>query len=121
MGVDAEAEEPEDWTAWMKASGYDMCFRKVPARKAVETVNAFAALTSEEPDVPDPPKLVDLPKPVEDCKAATALGRFVAEPSFAEPRVGLVKEFGASRKCCSFTSSQRRYSAGSEKSPAELS
>ena len=87
----------------------------MPARKAVETANAFAALTSEEPDVPDPLELV------EDGKAAAALGRFVAEPSFPEPRVGLVKDFGASRKCCSFTSSQRRCSAGSETSHAETS
>ena len=47
------AEEPEDWTTWMRASGYAMSLRQVPAREAVETSNAFAALASEEPDIPD--------------------------------------------------------------------
>ena len=55
-----------------------MCFLQVPAPKAVDTSNAFAALTREEPDVLDPPEPV-VPAP---------------------PRVGLVTEFGASRKCC---------------------
>ena len=91
-----EAEEPEDWTAWMKAYGYAMCFRQIPAQKAVKTSNAFAALTSE-PDVPDPPGL--------------------AAPT---PRVSLSAAFGALRKCCGLTMSQCRYISGSETSVEQV-
>ena len=92
------AEEPEDWTTWMRASGYAMSLRQVPAREAVETSNAFAALASEEPDVPDPPEPV----------------------APAPPRIGRSVAFGASRRCCGLTSSQCRYVSGSETSVEQV-
>ena len=103
IGDNAWAEEPEDWSAWTQGSGYALCFRQVPARKAVETVNTFEALSCDDPEAPDPPKPVDRPKP------GTPLPLRLAE------------EFSASRRCCSRHSNQCRYIAGAEKSPAELS
>ena len=50
--IDNGAEVAEDWT-WMQTSGYAMSFQQVPARAAVSTSNAFAALTSDEPESQD--------------------------------------------------------------------
>ena len=36
----------EEWIGWMNTSGYAMSLRQIPARAAVETSNAFAALAA---------------------------------------------------------------------------
>ena len=100
------AEAAEDWS-WMRTSGYAMSLQQVPARAAVTTSNAFAALTSEEPDSPesigsqDPVLCAVPPEPV----ASTPL------------RAGRSATLlGVTRRCCGPTSSQCRHGSGSETS-----
>ena len=52
--IDNGAQPAEDWT-WMQTTGYAMRCQQVPARPPVEISNRFAAMESEEPEVPHPP------------------------------------------------------------------
>ena len=97
--IDNGAPPAEDWT-WMQATGYAMMCRQVPARSPIETSNRFAAMESDEPEVPDPPEPIEgtLPR----------AGKLAGLPSAPRPTLGTRKSPCCTRTCLGLRACGRR-------------
>ena len=97
--IDNGVQPAEDWS-WMQTTGYAMRCQQVPARPPVETSNRFAAMESDEPEVPDPPEPIEgtLPR----------AGKSAGLPSAPRPTSGTRKLPCCIRTCLDLRECGRR-------------